>query len=72
MKIIKDSQIVADKEVVKKWYRVSELSQYTGLSKSSIWNYARNGVITAYKFGSKCTVFNIDEVEQALLSKRGA
>ncbi len=68
------SQIEKDRElpVKKQWYRVEDLSKYLSVSKSSIWNYSRQGIITAYKLGQKCTVFNIDEVEQALLSKRGA
>jgi excisionase family DNA binding protein len=51
----------------KKMYRAKELAEYLGVGLSTIWLYAKQKKITAYKISDKVTVFNIDEVKKALL-----
>ncbi|QKE29842.1 hypothetical protein AACT_2775 [Arcobacter acticola] len=53
----------------KKMYRAKELAEYLGVGLSTIWLYAKQKKITAYKISDKVTVFNIDEVEIALFRK---
>lgn len=50
----------------KKMYRAKELAEYLGVGLSTIWLYAKQKKITAYKISEKVTVFNIDEVKKAL------
>ena len=51
----------------KKMYRAKELAEYLGVGLSTIWLYAKQKKITAYKISDNVTVFNIDEVKKALL-----
>lgn len=51
----------------KKYYRANELAELVGVGKSTIWRWAKDGKIKAYKISGGVTVFNIDEVEKDLL-----
>lgn len=51
----------------KKYYRAKELAELLGVGLSTIWRYAKDGKITAYKLSGGVTVFNIEEVERDLL-----
>jgi excisionase family DNA binding protein len=53
-------------QITKKKYRVKELCSYLGVSKTTIWRWASEGKIKAHKIGPKVTVFDIDEVNEAL------
>jgi excisionase family DNA binding protein len=53
-------------QITKKKYRVKELCNYLGVSKSTVWRWAANGKIKSYKISAKVTVFDIDEVNKAL------
>lgn len=51
----------------KKMYRAKELAEYLGVGLSTIWRYASQRKIKAYKLSGGVTVFNIDEVTRDLL-----
>ncbi len=51
----------------KKMYRAKELSTFLGVGLSTIWRYAKQGKIKAYRISGGCTVFNIEEVTKDLL-----
>ncbi|MFX4218529.1 helix-turn-helix transcriptional regulator [Aliarcobacter butzleri] len=55
------------KNQTQKYMRVGELSKYLGIGKSTIWLYVRQGKITSKKISSYITLFDVEEVEKALL-----
>lgn len=56
-----------NKNQTQKYMRVGELSKYLGIGKSTIWLYVRQGKITSKKISSYITLFDVQEVEKALL-----
>jgi len=48
----------------KRYYRARELAVYLGVSITTIWNYAKEGKITARKLSTQATVFDIKEVNK--------
>ena len=51
----------------KKMYRAKELAEYLGIGLSTVWRYAKEGKIKAYRISEGVTVFNIDEVIKDLV-----
>lgn len=51
----------------KKMYRPKELAEYLGVGVSTVFRYAKQGKIKAYKLSGGVTVFNIEEVTRDLL-----
>ena len=54
---------------IPKYMRVRELAKYLGIGKSTIWLYARKGIIKGNKVSSYITLFEVAEVEKALIGK---
>ena len=52
-----------------KYMRAKQLAQHLGMGLSTVWNLAKQGKITANKISDRVTVFDVEEVEKALLSK---
>jgi len=48
----------------KRYYRAKELAVYLGVSITTIWNYAKEGKLTAKKLSEQATVFDIKEVDK--------
>jgi len=48
----------------KRYYRAKELAVYLGVSITTVWNYAKEGKLTAKKLSAQATVFDIKEVEK--------
>ena len=48
----------------KRYYRSAEAAKYLGVSKTTIWNYAKAGKLTAKKLSEGVTVFDIKEIEK--------
>ena len=48
----------------KRYYRAKELAEYLGVTKTTIWNYAKAGKITAKKLSESVTVFDIKEIDK--------
>jgi predicted DNA-binding transcriptional regulator AlpA len=58
-----------EKQLKKQKYRANELAEYLGIGNSSVWLYAKQGKIKAYKISANVTVFDIDEVNASLFGK---
>ena len=50
-----------------KYMRAKQLAQHFGIGLSTIWLYTRQGKITANKISERVTLFDVVEVEKALL-----
>ena len=50
-----------------KFMRAKELAKYLGIGLSTVWLYAKQGQITSKKISDRVTVFDVVEVEKALL-----
>ena len=50
-----------------KFMRAKELAKYLGIGLSTVWLYAKQGKITSKKISDRVTVFDVFEVEKALL-----
>ena len=50
-----------------KYMRAKQLALHLGIGLSTIWLYTRQGKITANKISDRVTVFDVVEVEKALL-----
>ncbi len=48
----------------KRYYRAKEVAVYLGVSITTIWNYAKEGKLTAKKLSTQATVFDIKEIEK--------
>lgn len=55
---------------IPKYMRVRELAKYLGIGKSTIWLYARKGIIKSNKISSYITLFEVAEVEKALFENK--
>ena len=52
----------------KRYYRAKELAVYLGVSITTVWNYAKEGKLTAKKLSTQATVFDIKEVDKLFIS----
>ena len=52
---------------VPKFMRAKELAKYLGIGLSTVWLYAKQGKITSKKISDRVTLFEVAEVEKALL-----
>ncbi len=50
-----------------KYMRAKQLALHLGIGLSTIWLYTRQGKITAKKISERVTLFDVVEVEKALL-----
>ena len=50
-----------------KYMRAKQLALHLGIGLSTIWLYTRQGKITANKISERVTLFDVVEVEKALL-----
>ena len=58
-----------DKNKTVKYMRAKELAKYLGIGLSTVWLYAKQGKITPKKASDRVTLFEVVEVEKALISK---
>ena len=52
---------------IAKYMRAKELAKYLGIGLSTVWLYAKQGKITPKKASDRVTLFEVAEVEKALL-----
>ncbi len=52
---------------VPKFMRAKQLAQHLGIGLSTVWLYAKQGEITSKKISDRVTLFEVAEVEKALL-----
>jgi len=52
-------------------FRAKEAAKYLGVGLSTIWHYAKQGKIKAYKLSDRVTIFKREELD-ALINKGGA
>ena len=50
-----------------KYLRSKELAIYLGIGESTVWLYVKQGKLIKHKISAKVTLFNVEEVERALL-----
>ena len=50
-----------------KFMRAKQLAQHLGIGLSTVWVYAKQGKITPKKISDRVTLFDVVEVEKALL-----
>ncbi|PWE20085.1 helix-turn-helix transcriptional regulator [Aliarcobacter skirrowii] len=53
--------------ITPKFMRAKQLAQHLGIGLSTVWLYAKQGKITAKKISDRVTVFDVVEVEKALI-----
>ena len=54
----------------KKYYRAIEVANYLGISLSGTWSMAKKRIITPIKLSPRVTVFDIEEIQNLLISKK--
>ena len=54
-------------KIIPKFMRAKELAKYLGIGLSTVWLYAKQGKITPKKISDKVTLFEVVEVEKALI-----
>ena len=54
-------------KIIPKFMRAKELAKYLGIGLSTVWLYAKQGKITPNKISERVTLFDVVEVEKALL-----
>ena len=54
----------------KKWLRTSEAAQYCNISTAAIRKYARDGLIGVYRVGYRTLLFDQQELDAFIMSKR--
>ena len=52
---------------IAKFMRAKQLAEHLGIGLSTVWLYVKQGKITANKISDRVTVFDVVEVEKALL-----
>ena len=52
---------------IAKYMRAKQLALHLGIGLSTVWAYVKQGKITANKISDRVTVFDVVEVEKALL-----
>ncbi len=50
-----------------KFLRPKPMASHIGVSLSTLWNYQKQGRIQSIKVSSRVVLFNVEEVEKALL-----
>ncbi|WP_066403391.1 helix-turn-helix transcriptional regulator [Aliarcobacter cryaerophilus] len=50
-----------------KYLRSKDLASYLGIGESTVWYYLSKGIITKKKVSPRVTLFDVEEVEKALL-----
>jgi len=45
-------------------YRAKQVSEVTGVSLATVWNYSKKGLLTPIHVTSKVTVFSAEEVHK--------
>ncbi len=50
----------------KKGFRAKETSIYMGIGLSTVWLYAKQGMLTPMKISKRVTIFNKDEIDALL------
>lgn len=50
-----------------KFMRAKKLAEHLGIGLSTVWLYAKQGKITPIKWSDRVTVFNVEDVEKALM-----
>jgi predicted DNA-binding transcriptional regulator AlpA len=53
--------------ITPKFMRANQLAKYLGLGLSTVWLYAKQGKITPKKISDRVTLFEVAEVEKALI-----
>lgn len=48
----------------KKYYRASEVAEYLGIGKSTVWLYVAQQKLQSIKLSSRVTVFDIDDINK--------
>ena len=48
--------------------RAKEVAEYMGIGKSTVWLYAKRGLITPIKLSDNVTVFKKDEIDRFIES----
>ena len=51
----------------KKYMRARELAKHYSIGLSTVWWYVKQGKITPIKVSNRVTLFNVEDVEKALL-----
>ena len=54
-------------KITPKFMRAKELAKYLGIGLSTVWLYAKQGKITPKKASERVTLFEVVEVEKALI-----
>ncbi len=52
---------------IAKFMRAKQLAEHLGIGLSTVWLYAKQGKITPKKASERVTLFEVAEVEKALL-----
>ena len=52
---------------IAKYMRARQLAEHLGIGLSTVWLYVKQGKITSKKISDRVTVFDVVEVEKALL-----
>ena len=53
--------------ITPKFMRVKQIAEHFSIGKSTVWLYAKQGKITPKKISDKVTLFEVVEVEKALI-----
>ena len=53
--------------ITPKFMRAKQLAQHLGIGLSTVWAYVKQGKITPKKASDRVTLFEVAEVEKALL-----
>lgn len=56
-----------NKNQIPKYMRVKDLAKHLGIAVSTVWLYVRQGKIKSKKISSYITLFEVEEIEKALL-----
>ena len=54
-------------KIIPKFMRAKQLAQHLGIGLSTVWLYAKQRKITPNKISERVTLFDVVEVEKALL-----
>ena len=52
---------------IAKFMRAKQLAEHLGIGLSTVWLYAKQGKITSKKISDRVTLFEVAEVEKALI-----
>lgn len=64
---IAKNRAIYENAQVKKFMRAKKLAEHLGIGLSTVWLYAKQGKIKPIKVSDRVTVFNVADVELALL-----